>query len=129
MTRGYRNNNPLNIRRSVQEFQGEITSNDLSFKTFRSMAYGYRAAMKILKTYITKYKCDTIKSIISRWAPANENNTQGYIKTVSSRTKIPISQKITFTKGFICAIVSAMSYVENGVKADEKDVEKGWELL
>lgn len=129
MTRGYRNNNPLNIRRSVQEFQGEITSNDLSFKTFRSMAYGYRAAMKILKTYITKYKCDTIKSIISRWAPENENNTQGYIKAVSSRTKIPISQKITFTKGFICAIVSAMSYVENGVKADEKEIALGWDLL
>ena len=119
----------MNIRRSVQEFQGEITSNDLSFKTFRSMSYGYRAAMKILKTYITKYKCDTIKSIISRWAPENENNTQGYIKTVSSRTKIPISQKITFTKGFICAIVSAMSYVENGVKADEKEIALGWDLL
>lgn len=129
MTRGYRNNNPLNIRRSVQEFQGEITSNDLSFKSFRSMAYGYRAAMKILKTYITKYKCDTIKAIISRWAPENENNTQGYIKAVSSRTKIPISQKITFTKGFICAIVSAMSFVENGVKADEKEIALGWDLL
>lgn len=129
MTRGYRNNNPLNIRRSIQEFQGEVTSNDLQFKTFRSMAYGYRAAMKILKTYITKYKCDTIGKIISRWAPENENNTQGYINAVCRRTGIQKSQKITFTQGFICAIVSAMSFVENGVKADEKEVQNGWKLL
>ena len=41
--RGLRNNNPLNIRHSADNFQGEIKGDDKSFKTFSSMPYGYRA--------------------------------------------------------------------------------------
>jgi len=36
--RGYRNNNPLNIRRSADNFLGELRGDDESFKIFASMA-------------------------------------------------------------------------------------------
>ena len=51
MKRGIRNNNPLNIRRSATRWQGaREEQKDKSFVQFKSMAYGYRAAWKILQT-------------------------------------------------------------------------------
>lgn len=45
MTRGLRNNNPLNIRRNNTKWQGlSATQTDKSFFQFKTMAYGYRAA-------------------------------------------------------------------------------------
>lgn len=52
MTRGIRNNNPLNIRHSKDQWQGVVaTQTDQSFVQFESMAYGYRAVWKILESY------------------------------------------------------------------------------
>ena len=47
MSRGLRNNNPLNIRLSATTvWQGEIRpSQDRSFCQFRTMAYGYPAGL------------------------------------------------------------------------------------
>lgn len=50
MTRGLRNNNPLNIRRNNTKWQGlSVTQTDKSFFQFKTMAYGYRAAFKPFK--------------------------------------------------------------------------------
>jgi len=35
-----------------------------------------------------KYRLYTIRAIVSKWAPANENNTEAYIKNVSRLTGI-----------------------------------------
>ena len=60
MTRGLRNNNPLNIRRNNTKWQGlSATQTDKSFFQFKTMAYGYRAAFKTLQTYILN-KYDTV---------------------------------------------------------------------
>lgn len=49
LPRGLRNNNPGNIRRNSDVFQGEIRpSKDKSFKQFETMPYGYRAIFRIL---------------------------------------------------------------------------------
>lgn len=130
-TRGYRNNNPCNIRISTDVFQGEVRpSGDKAFKQFETMAYGYRAAFRILKTYINNYKCDTIRKIISRWAPKNENHTENYIKVVSERSGIPEDDIIyPDNREMMIRIVAAMSYVENGREAEMADVIRGWELL
>ena len=45
LPRGLRNNNPGNIRKNSDVFQGEKTSSDREFKQFKSMAYGYRALL------------------------------------------------------------------------------------
>lgn len=126
LTRGQRNCNPLNIRKSATRFSGEADGTDKEFKTFRTMAWGYRAAITILNTYYKRYKLDTIGKMISRWAPSNENDTNNYIATVCRRTGIPRGQKIHFYKSEIVAIVSAMSYMENGVNAKQSEVEEGW---
>ena len=56
MKRGQRNNNPLNIRHSADRWEGvRKEQTDKSFVQFKSMAYGYRAAWKILQTYYERF--------------------------------------------------------------------------
>ena len=88
--RGIRNNNPLNIRKSKDNWQGLRTlQEDREFCQFSSMAYGWRAAFVILcKTYYGKYKLKTIRALITRWAPPKENNTEAYIRRVTDRIGI-----------------------------------------
>ena len=130
-TRGYRNNNPCNIRISTDKFQGEVQpSQDKDFKQFETAAYGYRAAFRVIRTYINNYKCDTIRKIISRWAPKNENHTENYIRVVSERSGIPADDPVyADNREMMIRIVEAMSYVENGREAEMCDVIRGWELL
>ena len=130
-TRGMRNNNLLNIRISTDKFQGEVQpSQDKEFKQFETMAYGYRAAFRVIRTYINNYKCDTIRKIISRWAPKNENHTENYIRVVSERSGIPADDPVyADSREMMIRIVAAMSFVENGVEAKMSDVIQGWEML
>lgn len=130
-SRGYRNNNPGNIRINGDKFQGEvIPSQDKEFKQFESMAYGYRAIFKILRNYQINYKLNTIRQMISRWAPENENDTANYISFVSERSGIPADDPIrTDNREMMIRIVAAMSKIENGQEADMCDVIDGWELL
>lgn len=130
-SRGYRNNNPGNIRINGDKFQGEvIPSQDKEFKQFESMSYGYRAIFKILRNYQINYKLNTIRQMISRWAPKNENDTANYISFVSERSGIPADDPIrTDNREMMIRMVAAMSRVENGIDADMSDVIAGWELL
>ena len=129
-TRGLRNNNPGNIRLSEVKYQGEIKGSDKAFKSFGSRAYGYRAMLVILRTYYNKYRLNTITKMIHRWAPTCENDTRAYINNVSKWSGIKPDAVIEITsKQMMCAIVAAMSRVENGVQASRAEVEAGWELL
>lgn len=131
LPRGLRNNNPGNIRINGDLFQGEVRpSKDKSFKQFETMAYGYRAMFVILRNYIRNYKLDTIRKMISRWAPPKENHTEAYVKAVSDYAGIPADDPINVDdREQMIRIVAGMSRVENGVEADMPDVITGWILL
>lgn len=112
-------------------WQGEIVpSADSRFAQFKSIAYGYRAAFKLLDNYQRNYGIDTISRMISRWAPSNENYTDNYVKVVSERSGVPANSRITTrNRDVMVPIVAAMSFVENGVEANMSDVEAGWDLF
>lgn len=130
LPRGLRNNNPGNIRKNSDVFQGEKTSSDKEFKQFKSMAYGYRAIFKILSNYYRNYKLDTIRKMIGRWAPENENDTDTYVRAVSDYAGIPADDPIYVNdREQMIRIVAGMSKVENGREADMSDVIAGWNLL
>lgn len=130
LPRGLRNNNPGNIRRNSDVFQGEINpSRDKEFKQFKNMAYGYRAMYKILSNYYNKYQLNTIRKMISRWAPENENNTAAYMSLVSSYSGVGPDDLISFDREQMIRIVAGMSRVENGIEAVMSDVIAGWNLL
>jgi hypothetical protein len=128
-SRGLKNNNPLNIRHNADNFQGEIkTGTDKAFKQFQTPAYGYRAAFVTLGTYLSRGK-NTVEKIITAWAPAVENNTVGYIGHVEQWSGVPRNKVLTAESGEdYVKIVSAMSMVENGIKANMTDVVSGFKL-
>lgn len=128
--RGLRNNNPLNIRRG-EKWQGlKAKQEDKSFAQFISIEWGIRAAFCVLKTYMNKYGYQNVASIIKRWAPPTENNTEKYISTVYAKSGIPPYNKINFAnKTEMCKLVQAMAYVETGCMIDMKTIEKGYAIL
>lgn len=130
MSRGLRNCNPGNIRRSRVRYRGEVVpSRDVEFKEFETMAYGYRAMFVLLDTYRRRYGLITIRQMLSRYAPPEENFTESYIRIVSQRTGIDADRRVnTRSASDMIPIVRAMSEVENGVAAILEDVEEGWSL-
>ena len=144
MTRGIRNNNPLNIRRGTSRWVGrrEIVT-DKEFEEFTTMAFGYRAAWKLMDTYRLRLrqagKSYTLENIIHRWAPPEDgNDTQEYLRTVirlldykvAGRQPLPSPASKEGHRVFT-RILMAMTCVECGIKLDEVDresIEQGWRM-
>ena len=118
MTRGYKNNNPGNIRLNpLIKWEGEIKGTDTSFVTFKNMTYGIRALMKLLSNY-KKRGYNTIELILNRYAPANENNTSGYIQKVSTYTGIPKNQNLVLDQEQMIKLARAIVKVEIGTDSN-----------
>ena len=129
MTRGIRNNNPLNIRHGKSQWQGmHEKQTDKQFVQFKERVYGYRAAFVLLKNYIGKGK-DTIGKIIAKWAPSSDgNNTQNYINYVSSTTGINASHALRWEdKDDLVEIVRSMAHMESGIIEDKALIEEAYE--
>ena len=89
MSRGLSNRNPGNIRQSAVRYKGEVRpSRDPAFKQFESMPWGYRAIFVLLDTYRIRHGLETIRGMISRWAPPSENHTEIYIRAVADAAGI-----------------------------------------
>ena len=131
MSRGLRNCNPGNIRRSKVHYLGEVRpSQDSDFKQFESMAYGYRAMFVLLDSYRRRYALNTLRQMLNRYAPPSENFTEGYIRFVSQKTGIlPDEELNTRSERDMVPIISAMSEIENGVSADRSMVLEGWRMF
>jgi hypothetical protein len=134
LPRGIRNNNPLNIRRSKDQWKGLAEAQtDRAFVQFKSLEYGWRAAFYLLtRTYYHKYRLYTIRTIIRRWAPSNENDTNAYIANVSKLTGIdpdePIGIPSESPTRWI-ALGVAMAIQENGTEGhDYFAMLRGWEM-
>lgn len=132
ITRGIRNNNPLNIRLSSSAWKGrlpECEQTDRSFVQFVGMEYGFRAAFVLIRNYISQYGCNSIEKIVSRWAPpADGNQTEKYIRDVCRLTGIGGRAPLAQTDPRLKDIVWAMAQIESGAGIAEyrEDLEKGW---
>ena len=134
LPRGLRNNNPLNIRRSADKWQGlRVLQEDREFFQFSEMKYGWWAAFRLLcHTYYGKYKLRTIRAIITRWAPPKENDTEVYIRRVTDRIGIGPDRELGDpathpTQWMMIGI--AMAIVENGTtNLDYLSMLKGYEM-
>ena len=94
------------------------------------MAYGYRAMFVLLDTYRSRYGLTTIRQMLNRYAPPEENFTEGYIRYVADYSGVLPDETVdTRDERDMIPIVAAMSKIENGVAALRDDVERGWELF
>ena len=134
LPRGYRNNNPLNIRiNQANNWQGKVQNNtDGVFEQFVAMEYGYRAALKLIRNYIQNDGLTTVAEIIAKWAPNTENNTAGYIQRVIGINQWTPAKVIDpYSKDDMCDLAYAMAIVENGntILPNYTEIYKGWSML
>ena len=93
--RGIRLNNPGNIRRSDDPWQGLAREQrDREFFTFEGEVYGIRALARMLITYQDRHRLRTIARIIHRWAPPSENDTASYTAAVERYTGVPADETL-----------------------------------
>lgn len=127
LSRGYRNNNPLNINyydsygNMANDWKGQIGVEPSGrFAQFMTMEHGYRAALISMRTKIGR-GLNTIGSIINSWAPAKDgNNPVAYTNRVCSIINGTFGGEVAADtivsrsdKDLLCAMAYAMSIVEN----------------
>ena len=135
LPRGIRNHNPLNIRRTSKDQWKGMTKvqTDRAFVQFETLEWGWRAAFYLLtRTYYHKYRLYTIRQIISRWAPPNENHTKAYIDNVARLTGIDPDENIgipSMQPARWMMLGVAMAIQENGTDSlDYFAMLRGWTL-
>jgi hypothetical protein len=112
--RGIRNNNPGNIRRTADLWQGMAdVQDDPAFVQFTSPEYGIRAMSVILANYRRAGR-NTVRKIITRWAPSNENDTEAYVNAVAASLGIDPDQQLG--DGDMPLLIAAIIKHENGVQ-------------
>lgn len=112
--RGIRNNNPGNIIKTESSWSGEVEGSDGRFKTFASPEAGIAAIGKNLLSYDAK-GINTVKSIITRWAPPSENDTGAYVRQVASALGVNPDEKLELKNPQVMtALASAIIKHENG---------------
>ena len=135
----------MNVRYSAKNhWKGKVlpnTDEDNQFEQFISTPYGYRAAFVTMRNYGINYGLYTIKDIISRYAPSNENNTANYINRVCEYSGLkPDTYMARNDKEKWIKMAYAMSIVENDVPKyrnllqqlslpSMEAIQDGWNLL
>ena len=112
--RSVRNNNPLNIRLSNNQWDGKVNGSDSDFEKFETPVYGFRAAGKILLNYQKLYALNTVEQMINRFAPPSENETSSYIQHVAAELGVNANQPIQLTENTLAKMLHVMSTHESG---------------
>lgn len=117
--RGIRNNNPGNIN-----YVGQAGAHsDGRFAVYSTPQAGLAAMASQLRLYINRDHIDTIRGIISKWAPASDGNaTSEYIKHVSQRMGISADAHIDPNNvASIAGLMHAITQSENGIDPYQGD--------
>lgn len=108
-SRGYRNNNPGNLRFIASNPWNGQTGNDGGYGIYDSPQNGTRA----LGHQLSAYGLDTVAGIITRWAPSTENNTSAYITDVSDQLGVGPNDSID-VQASLADLAQAIARHENG---------------
>ncbi len=115
--RGIRNNNPGNIDRTAEKWQGMAAdqSSDSRFVVFSAPVWGLRALAKVLLSYQRKHGLRTPAAIIGRWAPPVENDTGAYVRQVAKALGVGVGDQIDLQQpDTLQRILPAIVQHENG---------------
>lgn len=114
--RGLRNNNPGNLIRTSDAWQGKIPfsqSKDTKFEQFYELRYGVRALMININSQFKK-GINTVREIITKYAPPHENNTEQYIIGVCQALGVGDSEALVLTEEILMALCKAIVKIEIG---------------
>ena len=106
--------NLLNIRyNEANKWQGQ-TGSYKGFAQFENTDYSIRAGIKVLRSY-NRRGIKTIRQIIETFAPATENDTERYIKSVCKWTGYSASQEVS-SPVIASMVLASMIRMETGLQ-------------
>lgn len=136
MTRAQRNNNPGNIDRGQVPWMGErrdaaALAQESRFAVFIEPAHGYRAIGKLLLAYQDRHGIHTVRGLINRWAPPQENDTGAYVAAVANAAGINADEATDLTHGpVLWDVVKAIAHHESGFDPfPDADLAQGLAML
>lgn len=120
--RGIRNNNPGNLVKTTIPWTGKVpaaSNTDSRFEQFRDYngtpghIWGLRALFKDVRGDVESKGQNTIRRLITSYAPAHENDTAAYIAAVASAVGVSADAAIQATH--YPALIAAIVKHENGI--------------
>jgi hypothetical protein len=134
LPRGIRNNNPGNLVITRIPWKGKVPrakNTDGKFEQFVAMEYGLRAMMMDVRGDIVKDGKNTIRTLITEYAPKWENNTLAYINVVAKKVNLKPDQIIPVDKNTMTRLIEAIITHENGGLhgITMAQIEKAWDML
>lgn len=124
-TRGFRNNNPGNLRYGVP-WVGVVGQDADGYAIFDKLEHGIRAMGVDLLTKIGR-GVNTLAAIITVYAPPSDNNpTAEYIDRVSAWTDLDPYQILT--RADMPTVAAAMIRFENGHRAPDYEFTQGMNM-
>jgi hypothetical protein len=110
-TRAWRNNNPGNIQAGAFATGEGAIGSDGRFAIFPDEQTGSAAIVTLLRR--PSYQVLTIRGAVFRYAPPNENNTAGYLATITRVTGLsPDTQMNTLTDPQLDSVAATIRSVE-----------------
>lgn len=103
---------------------------DPAFCVFTAPTYGIRALAKVLVNYKKIHGLNTVRQIISRYAPPNENQTTAYVQSVAKQLGVYPDTIIDIEeRGVLTVFIKAVIRMENGIQPYSDDtIQQGIEL-
>jgi|GEM_PF-1308359 len=128
---GLRNNNPGNLRPG-DNWKG-MTGTNQGFVVFENIAWGIRAMATDIAGDIKDDKMDTLRKLITTYAPPIENDTNAYIRYVSDTTGLAPDAIIPTDRNVLKSIIRAHMEMEMGKRyadmVSDADIDEGLSLM
>lgn len=128
---GLRNNNPGNLRPGI-DWQGAIGTAG-GFLVFKDIAWGIRAMAIDIGNDIRLDGSNTIRKLITEYAPPSENPTDSYIANMVKYTGFGADQALPIQADTLLRLVRGIINVEVGPSYShmitDADIQEGLQLM
>ena len=117
-------NNIFNIRVGRQPWHGQ-TGAKKGFVEFDTREHAIRAWLVLMRTYRRRYQRCTIRDIVGRFAPPNENDTAAYVRYCAQQLCYSANSPLRLAQDY-CRLGVAMAQMETATKLTADDI---WEVM
>ena len=117
-------NNIFNIRVGKQPWFGQVGTKK-GFVEFETREHAIRAWLVLMRTYRRRYQRYTIRDIVGRFAPPNENDTAAYVRYCAQQLCYSAHSPLKLSQDY-CRLGVAMAWMETATKLTADDI---WKVM
>ena len=116
-------NNIFNIRVGRQPWFGQVGTKK-GFVEFETREHAIRAWLVLMRTYRRRYQRYTIRDIVGRFAPPNENDTAAYVSYCAKRVYLSATTPLSPATNDYARLGCAMAKMETDTDLTANEILK-----